>query len=205
MIITDNGKKLHYIKKIMNEQLHQVYRVRSDGTLEYDHQSLTGKYLAYIDGRWYGAHNGRHGSSEGSMEEIQNAKFLFAITQDRLWLSKNDGTVEYSSPSKKLSDSTISFLLAKQSNKVCMFIIDGNQFEAPLMTAVCPEHDNEEILIHSVIALTRQYDADAADEMYNFWYTEQENSVLSESLMDSVPVCRLRYQQHYPYDEDDLI
>ena len=120
MIITDNGKKLHYIKKIMNEQLHQVYRVRSDGTLEYDHQSLTGKYLAYIDGRWYGAHNGRHGSSEGSMEEIQNAKFLFAITQDRLWLARNDGTVEYSSPSKKLSDSTISFLLAKQSNKVCI-------------------------------------------------------------------------------------
>lgn len=186
MIITDEKEQLHYINKILKEKRKHIYQIRSDGMLRYDGSYVTGKFLAYIDGKWYGARDSRQGTSEGALDQIEKAKFLFAITETRYLLRQNNGTSEYTSPSKPLSEDTVMFFVAAQKDILCLYIIDGNKNKLPLMLGVSIEHDSERIFVQSVIAMTRQYDPDAAKEMEDFWYTQGE----SPSNGDKITKCR---------------
>ena len=71
MIITEEKEQLHYINKLMKEKHRHIYRMRHDGLLEYDGDCTPHRFLAYIDGKWYGSQAGRQGASEGVLEEIK--------------------------------------------------------------------------------------------------------------------------------------
>ena len=174
MIITEEKEQLHYINKLMKEKHRHIYRMRHDGLLEYDGDCMTQRFLAYIDGKWYGSKAGRQGASEGVLEEIKKRKFLFAITESRYWQIREDRKVEYASPSKPLSEDAVMFFMAVQKGILCLYIIDGSKNKAPLMLGVPKEEDTEKIFAQSIIAMTRQYDPDAAKEMEDFWFAKEE-------------------------------
>ena len=51
------------------------------------------------------------------------------------------------------------------------------------MQAFHSEYDSEEILIRSIIALTAQHNPEAAKQMEDFWYFEEE-SLVSDFIND---------------------
>ncbi len=174
MIITKDKEQLHYLKKIIKEKYRHIYRVRSDGMMEYDGNHLITRHLAYINGKWYGSQEWQQGASEGALEEIEKRKFLFGITEFRYWQMREDKKVEYASPSKPLSEEAVMFFVAVQNENLCLYIIDGSKNKIPLMLGVPREPDSEKIFIQTVIAMTRQYDPEAAKEMEEFWLKKED-------------------------------
>lgn len=174
MIITEDQDKLHYIKKLMKEKYRHTYRMCSDGDLEYDGNCRTNKLLMYIDRAWYGSWELNQGASKGAMDKINKRKFLFAITENRYWQMRSDKRVEYASPAKPLSEDAVMFFMAVQKGTLCIYIIDGSKYKAPLMLGVSREPDTERIFAQSIIAMTQQYDPEAAKEMEEFWFAPPE-------------------------------
>jgi hypothetical protein len=174
MIITEEKEQLHYINKLMKEKHRHIYRMRPDGLLEYDGDCMTQRFLAYIDGKWYGSQEWQQGASEGALEEIEKRKFLFGITESRYWQMREDKKVEYAFHSKPLSEETVMVFVAVQNENICLHIIDGSKNKLPLMLGVPREPDSEKIFVQTVIAMTRQYDPDAAKEMEEFWFKKQD-------------------------------
>lgn len=197
MIITNHEKQKQYLDKTLSAKQSLVYRIRADGLLEYDWKYASDYFLAYIDGKWYGAHRGITSASEGALEEIQKFKFLFSVTEDRYWQKLDSGDVEYASPSKPLSEDIVSFLVVKQKKKLCVFYIDGSKYRAPLFFGVHSEYSSDEICIRSVIALTAQHDPEAAKQMEDFWYPKDAYSV--EALLKDTPKENITIGDPGPY------
>lgn len=205
MIITKDKEQLHYLKKIIKEKYRHIYRVRSDGMMEYDGNQFITRFLVYINGKWYGSQEWQQGASEGALEEIEKRKFLFGITEFRYWQMREDKKVEYASPSKPLSEETVMFFVAVQNENLCLYIIDGSKNKLPLMLGVPREPDSEKIFVQTVIAMTRQYDPDAAKEMEEFWFAEPKDLEPDEKTI----VCRWDpgidaqfFYNDYPSDEE---
>lgn len=171
MTITEEKAQLHYLNKIIKEKHKHIYRIRPDGMMEYDGNHLITRFLAYINGKWYGSQEWKQGASEGALEEIEKRKFLFGITESRYWQMREDKKVEYASPSKPLSEEAAMVFVAVQNENLCLYIIDGIKNKLPLMLGVPREPDSEKIFVQTVIAMTRQYDPDAAKEMEAFWFS----------------------------------
>ena len=57
------------------------------------------------------------------------------------------------------------FFVVVQNRYLCLYIIDGSKNKLPLMLGAPREPDREKIFIQTVIAMTRQYDPEAAKDL----------------------------------------
>lgn len=130
------------------------------------------------------------------MLDINKSKFLFVITETRFWLRQENGNVQYSSPSKPLSEDAVMFCMAVQKGRLCVYIVDGSKYEAPLMLGEPTEYDSEQILALSIMALVKQHDPDVAKQMEDFWFTQGESLLIEQTERS------LRYGSTYVGDED---
>lgn len=199
MIITEKNEQAHFWNKILKETNRHIYRMRPDGLLEYDGTCISENFLAYVDGKWYGSRFGKTGTSDIELAESNHNKFLFAITEYRYFSMLEDNTVEYASGAKPLSEDAVAFLMAIHKTNLCVYMIDGSKYTQPLMLAVPAEYQNFELFALSIIALIRQYNADAAKEIEEFWFKQEINMEDYDNLSTDMTADFLKNNRRSPY------
>lgn len=190
MIITEKNEQAHFWNKILKETNRHIYRMRPDGLLEYDGTCISENFLAYADGKWYGSRFGKTGTSDIALAESNHNKFLFAITEYRYFSMLEDNTVEYASGATPLSEDAVAFLMSIHKTNLCVYMIDGSKYTQPLMLAVPAEYQNFELFALSIIALVRQYNAEAAKQMEEFWFKPkdmEDNAELFTAIKEDFP------------------
>ena len=172
MILDTNSEMLHFINKIRKEENRNLMGVTADGKLRYGENGYWDTFLAYVNGHWYGAKDGRTGTSDLISEK---GKFLFAISETKFWMLRNDNCAEYSSSTKDLSEDALAFLLAEQTYGLCLYVIDGSKCRKPLFSFVETDLFGNCLGAQLIIALVRQYDTESADQMEKFWFAKDKD------------------------------
>ena len=152
MIFTERSKMLHYLKKVISSKYQYTFRVDRLGELIVNNSMNNFNYLAYVNGQWYGAKGNQRITSENIFEK---GKTLFALSDTKFWMKRNDGSVEYSSEKMELSDDVFACMFVEMSFGIIMFVIDGSKHPVPLMTTLHPDPDVSKLAAMIIIALVR--------------------------------------------------
>lgn len=181
MIFNKKSDIQHYLQKIAKEQCHS-FRVENEGSLIINGSNKTRKYLAYVNGQWYGGkgeicaipENMRVKIGEKLTEFPHKGPHLFIISEKRFWMIREDGSVEFASPTKPLSEDVIAVMFAEHAPGLCLYVIDGGTHKSAIATKLEPCEYSLDLAAMIVIAMVRQYDAESADQMENFWFGKGE-------------------------------
>ena len=171
MILTTKSEKQHYFDKLITDPNHYLFYIGADGNLMTNSHSASSTFLAYQNGHWYGRKDRRVGTS-GKLPE--KGKFLFAISSSKVWMLRDDGTVEYASDAHTLSEDALSFLLVSMDVGLCLIVIDGSKCSRYLQTLIEQDLFGNSLGAQILIALVRQYDPESADQMDAFWFGEKK-------------------------------
>lgn len=180
MIIKEAKEGKYYLDKIARQNSH-AFAVTQKGTVVINGKQESCNFLAYQNGQWYGA----KGTARGASEKInENGKSLFIISEKSFWMIRDDGTVEYSSPMKPLSEDAVAFLFAEHNPGICLYAVDGSKQSASMATGIDYAPNSSDFAAMIVIALVRQYDPESADQMETFWFQKEENEAESDEDKD---------------------
>ena len=171
MIIKSQKDARAYLEKISKQSCH-AFIVSKKGTLLINGKLESLNFLAYQDGFWYGA----KGYVRGASEKIEKEKYLFIISEKDFWMMHSDGTVEYSSSLKPLSENASAFLFAEHTPGICLYAVDGSRQSASMVTRIDSAPYSADFAAMIVIALVRQHDPESADQMEAFWFREDEQA-----------------------------
>ena len=193
MNITQKSDMRHYLHKIIKEDCHS-FRVEKDGSLIINGKEKTRKYLAYINGQWYGGkgeacaipNTMRNKTGENLYEFSEQGKHLFIISEKRFWMMLNDGSAEYASPTKSLEYETVAFLMAEHGPGLCLYVIDGSKHSSALAAKIDLCAHGLDLAATIVIALTREYDEEIADQMDDFWFGKNMKNEIADSDDESI-------------------
>lgn len=178
MILDTNSEMLHFINKIRKEDCRYLMGVTPDGKLKYYENGYSDTFLAYVNGHWYGCKDGRTGTSDSLS---QKGKFLFAITESKFWMLRDDDCAEYSSATKAPSKDAIAFLLAAQETGLTLYVIDGSKCSRPLYSFIEQDIYGNCLGAQLIISLVRQYDPDSADQMEKFWFDKEPSDKIQRN------------------------
>ena len=167
MIIKDPNDAKAYLKKISKQSNH-AFVVSRKGTLLVNGQLESLNFLAYQAGCWYGA----KGHIRGASEKIEKEKYLFIISEKDFWMMHSNGTVEYSSSLKPLSENAVAFLFAEHTPGICLYAVDGSRQSVAMATRIDSAPYSADFAAMIVIAMVRQHDPECADQMEAFWFRE---------------------------------
>lgn len=179
MIFNKKCDMQYYMEKVI-KQNHFGFKVNNRGILFANGVNEIRTFLAYKEGQWYGSCGDIAGTTDNLSEK---GKHLFLISENKFWMMRNDGSVEYSSATKKLSEDAVVFLFAVQKQGLCLYVIDGHKNEAPMMTLMDSDPQSICLAVTIITALVRQYDPKRAAEMEEFWY---EAKIAEETFGKSV-------------------
>lgn len=182
MIIKEPQDWKHYLEKISKQNNH-AFSVSKRGTLIVNGRIESYNFLAYHNGRWYGA----KGNARGASEKIEKEKYLFAISEKNFWMMRADGNVEYYSSAKPLSEDAVTFLFAEHSPGICLYAVDGSRQESPMVTSIDPAPYSSDMAAMIVIALVRQHDPESADQMEEFWFQNSETDNNNDGEDENLP------------------
>lgn len=197
MIFNKKRDMQYYMEKVI-KQNHFGFKVNNRGILFANGVNEIRTFLAYKEGHWYGSCGDIAGTTDNLSEK---GKHLFLISENKFWMMRNDGSVEYSSATKKLSEDAVVFLFAVQKQGLCLYVIDGHKNKAPMMTLMESDPQSICLAVTIITALVRQYDPKRADEMEEFWF---EAKIAEETFGKSVEYLDYANQQDEEIQSDKI-
>ena len=180
MIFNKKCDMQYYMEKVI-KQNHFGFKVNNRGILFANGVNEICTFLAYKEGHWYGSRGDIAGTTDNLSEK---GKHLFLISENKFWMMRNDGSVEYSSATKKLSEDAVVFLFAVHKHGLCLYVIDGHKNKAPMITLMEPDTQSIRLAAVILIALVRQYDSKSADQMEEFWFSEKTPEEMLDECLD---------------------
>ena len=173
MIITDKQLQYKYLTHVGDGKVYSFFKVLHTGELSFDPTHKSRVYIAYVGGNWYAYNGSRRKSSVRVPEE---GKELFAYGNDCFWMRTKDMGVDVANKKLPLDMDTHVFLWTYcDAGQMGVFIADGSRCTQPIVTSMKKDWENQTLAVMSIIALIRQYDASAADQIEQFWLGEEKN------------------------------
>lgn len=171
MIITNQEDIIAKMRKIQKSRCKNIYQIVPTEEMIVNDFFVSYGFMLYRNGHWYC----RKGDEILLSKNIpQNAAFYLGMSDKRFFMIQDNKSAEYATASVPLDKDTRLFFFTEQEDGMCLTIADGQKSKIPYYLLGDQTIKSADMMAILMLALVRQYDADAADQMERFWFQKSE-------------------------------
>lgn len=176
MLVTNKEEQKMCMEEIVGCKNPMLFGINAEKKLVLQNHWTSDLYLAYFGGNWYAS----NGEKQGGSKYRKLDPHLFFAYGDGLYLEpKGKGKMEASASNIKLSEDTHSFLLFYQNKILGIVVADGSKSDTVFTEEFEATHCLWKMFLMSICAMIRQHNSEAANEIEEFWNTNDEAPAFS--------------------------